>query len=228
MSGTRSRGLWIPVAALAGAAVALWMRPVAPQVRAQTAAAAAAIAHHEPAAPVGEATARRVPPSNRPSSDLGVDRADVIGSLDPTSKNYDPFTVQRATGRPIREILEAEPRDSTFAGPREVALRERIAERLHKRTNLQAVVDVACRTSTCEVTVAATASDAELNDAIQALDMMDIADGMQIGSSRDPDHPERNTIRMILPFTAAQRDHTAYDRQLRQHEARDAQPAPRP
>jgi hypothetical protein len=154
--------------------------------------------------------------------------ADVIGTTDPTSKDYDPMTLVRAMHLTPVEIMNKEPRDSAFAGPREVALRNRITERLRKRLAFDAKVDVDCRTSSCEITLQSTAGAGDLNAAVQALDLENLANAMQLGPmERHGDSQTRGTSITML-YSAALRDHAVYDQQLRRHEANDEPPTKAP
>lgn len=161
----------------------------------------------------------------RPASRDGVrdtaQSGDVIGSTDPTSPSYDPTTIVQTMQVTPSEILKKEPRDPAFAGPREIVVRDRVVERLRKRVPFETKVDTKCYTSSCELTVQGASNVDEMNAALEALDLDGLVDTTEIGSSKDPDDPERRSLRIVLLYPAALRDHDAYDRWLRQHEAHD-------
>jgi hypothetical protein len=148
--------------------------------------------------------------------------ADVIGSTDPASKDYDPITLMHVMNTTPRALLSQEPRDPAFADSREVALRDRITERLRHRSAADLKVDATCRTSSCEISVQGASGAEELNAALEALDLDMLADTAQVG-------PVKGTKRVsiVVLYSAALRDHAAYEQWLRRHQAND-EPAPRP
>jgi hypothetical protein len=146
---------------------------------------------------------------------------DVIGSTDPTSADYDPTTIVRTMQMMPSEILKKEPRNPAFAGPREIALRDRIVERLRKRVPFETKVGTKCYTSSCELTVQGASNVNEMNVALEALELSRLADSAEIGSWKDPDDPRLRELRITLLYSAALRDHAVYDQWLRQHEAHD-------
>lgn len=176
----------------------------------------------EPASPT--APPPRVVPRRPARLDGARDTAgsgDVIGSTDPTSASYDPTTIVRTMQTMPSEILKQEPRDPAFAGPREIALRDRVVERLGKRVPFETKVDTRCYTSSCELTVQGTRNVDEMNAALEALELDGLADSAEIGSWKDPEDPQQRGIHIILLYPPTLRDHAAYDRWLRQHEAHD-------
>jgi hypothetical protein len=150
---------------------------------------------------------------------------DVIGSTDPASKEYDPVTLNRVTHITPAEIMNKEPRDPAFAGPREAALRDRISERLRKRVAFETKLDVNCRTSSCELAVQGQSDSDNLNDVLQALDLSTLMDAGQVGPMTSQGASQRKGMSIIMLYSADLRDHAAYDRLLQQHAAHDDLPA---
>lgn len=166
----------------------------------------------------------RVAP-RRPASPGGArDTAasdDVIGSTDPTSASYDPTTIVQTMNARPSELLKKEPRNPAFAGPREITLRDHVMARLHKRIPFEAKVDTRCYTSSCELTVQGARNVDEMNAALNAMDLSRLAEAAETGASKDPEDPQRWLIHIILLYSAALRDHAAYDQWVGKYEIHD-------
>lgn len=166
----------------------------------------------------------RVAPRRPASRDGARDTAasgDVIGSTDPTSPSYDPTTIMMTMHVRPSELLKQEPRDPAFAGPRELALRDHVVARLHKRIAFEAKVDTRCYTSSCELTVQGAGNVQEMNTALEAMDLSRLAEAAEVGSLKDPEDPQRRIMQITLLYSAALRDHAAYDRWVRKYETHD-------
>jgi len=153
----------------------------------------------------------------------GADDGDVIGSTDPTAKDYDPVMLNRVMNIPPSELMNKEPRDAAFATLREQSLRDRITERLRKRITYDAKVGVECHTSSCEVTIENGKIGDDLNSALQAIDLSRLSEAVEVGPMTRQGVSRQRGMSIIMLFSADMRDPAAYDRVLRQHEAHDEQ-----
>lgn len=187
-------------------------RAVSPVASGPSTAAPSVISASSNAAPSG----MPVTPSRGPSKDL-----ERIGNIDPGGRDYDPVVLNRALDVSPVKLFDQEPRDPAFAGPREVALRERIIERLRSRISFVPKVDVSCRTSSCELTVEGGKTSEDINDALQAIDLQQISETTTIGPLRHTDDASRNGISIVILYSAALRDHIAYEQLLRRHKGQD-------
>lgn len=224
------RSYLLPVCAALGVLTAMLAHRNREQAapRAQVPLAKPAPVQRTETAPMTRADApSQVRPARHDSDGSAAASADVIGSTDPTSKLYDPITLMRVMNVAPLELMNKEPRDAAFAGPREAALRARIEERLRKRLDLDARVDVKCHTSSCEVTLQPATGTGDLAAAVQALDLDTLAEAMQLGPASMADVRQK-AVSIIMLYSSELRDHAAYERWLRQHEANDAPPPKSP
>jgi hypothetical protein len=214
----RARALGLLVIAGAGALVA-WriqrhpetaaLAQPAPRVEASNRAEVAPPSRAAPHAPI------------RTPEVAPLARADLVASADPASPSYDPVLVCLTMEKTPLELFQREPRNAAFAGPREQALRERFTERLRKRIPYEVKVGVSCRTSSCEVTLAGGSTWDEVNAAMYALDVQRLVETSTVGGLKDERGATRFGVTLVLAFTAAQRDHAAYERVFAQHRAHD-------
>lgn len=169
----------------------------------------------------GESSPPRAPLT--PAS-LAAKNDDTIASTDPRSKDYDPVVVNRTLDISPVNLFDKEPRDPAFAGPREQALQARIDERLRARVKFPAKVDVNCRTSSCELSLEGGQTAEDLDSALQALDLHLISETTTIGPLRHTSEVSRKGLSIVILYSAALRDHFAYEQLLRQHKERDDLP----
>lgn len=160
------------------------------------------------------------PQADRPLEPSG----DVIGNVDPRSKDYDPITLSRVTRTRPSELLSKEPRDPAFAETRERALRARLAVRLRTRISFETRVDVECRTSSCDVTVQGPASVDDMNAVLDAIDLGALSEVTEIGTTTGEGSSDQRAMKIVMLYSAERRDHASYDQVLKQHEAHDEPP----
>lgn len=177
------------------------------------------IAAPSPRPPAGPAVTSPEAPARDGSSHGDDDKDDVVGSTDPTSKDYDPVTIVQATQAAASELLKKEPRVAQFADRREAVLQAHVAERL-RRLSFETKVNANCRTSSCELTVQGAKSVEDMNAVMEAIDPSGLAEAAQIGSLADPSAPGGRAIQLTLLYSAALRDHAAYEAWLRQRTRR--------
>jgi hypothetical protein len=182
------------------------------------------LGEHAAAAPPSRSVASApLRPSSVGAAGSAGGNGDIIGSTDPTSKGYDPITLMQVMNITPSEIMNKEQRDPAFAGPREAALQARIMERLRKRVTFEAKVDVACRTSSCEVNVQSANGTGDLDAALQALDLDMLAEAMQLGPMSG-----QKGVNITLLYSSELRDQAVYEQWLRRHQENDERPPKAP
>ena len=213
---------WVAFAGLGALTAVIWFRIRKDDAQAYRASSS----HKEVAAPLPGRPSEPAQPwadrrgGNGSSSDRD-DKGDVIGSTAPTSKEYDPITIVQATHAAASDLLKKEPRVAAFADRREDLLQAHIAARLRKRLSFDTKVDTKCRASSCELTVQGARNVGDMNAVIEAIEPSSLAEAAQIGTLADPSDPEARAIQITLLYSAALRDHAAYEQWLRQHPPHD-------
>jgi hypothetical protein len=174
----------------------------------------------QPTRPAATSPAEHRPKISLPRRASG-EALDVIGNSDPSSTDYDPIILNRVMNTSPLELMRKEPRNQAFAGPREAALQERITERLRKRVAFDVNVQANCHTSSCEVLLEGGRGAEDMDTAIQAIDLSILSETGMVGPLASSKNGTQNSIRLIVLFSAALRDHAAYAQLLRQHKEHD-------
>jgi hypothetical protein len=173
-------------------------------------------------AAAGSPSSETAPGSSAPGDRGGAAAdADVLGSSDVQSLDYDPVAVLATTRDFPLDIARREPRVAAFAVQREAYLRPRIERRLRGVAPGPFDLTVECFTSSCKVIVKPEGvTFDQMNDILAELQKKPrLADAVQPLVDGGPPAPR---LGFIFVFSRAHRDHDGFARWVADNERQAA------
>lgn len=177
------------------------------------------------APPTTTATAPKQPEGSPVGSDASDD---VLTNSDPLSQDYDPVIVNRLRHIEPADLYAQEPRVAAFADARELALRNRIGERLRARGGFTGKLDVSCHTSSCEITLQRINAEDDLGKALQAIEINGLTESGSVGPLADRGNSKQPGLSIVMLFSKEDRDSYNYDILLKKHAQHDQSSQPPP